>query len=510
MGKKSKLPDPTVVSPPTDKQLGKLQKQLDKCGFDREASNLRSYRERATARTVQGGGTTDPNTAQILGLSAYNTIGVNLTEQTAQNISTLYGCVTLRAQCLATMPLSCFRRVGPDKLDEEVAYDHPVHWMWNHEPDDFLTAYNAREAASGHVDLRGNAYFELHRNFRGQAVKAYLLDPRRMNLKFPMGYDANDTSQLAPNSKIYEYTEPGKAPEKFDRSELLHFAGYSFNGLEGIPPLSLFRETLGLTIMANRYTSEYFKKGGAPLGFLTKPNVITKAQRDSLRDEWNELHRGLENSHQVGVLSGGLDWKNIGFNNNDAQLLGLRQFQRVLVAELYRIPLPLLTVDEAPESIETLQLQFIMFTMLPIMKRWEAEMNRVLFTPKEKFTYFVKHDPEIFLRADAKTSAEVDQIRTRNSLSMINEIRRRDGKRGIEGGDTPIVMASQMATLKAVLDGTANLKTTGNPKSDQPDSPEARKVNRIARAYSKLSESDRKTVMGMMVSMNGHGSLASL
>lgn len=506
-----------MEKPPTPKQLDKLEKQLEKCQFNTEASNLRQLRAKVSrqeadrasgrtynaARTVDGGSPSDPATAVIWGLHAYgNSAGINITEQVAQNVSTLYACIAIRAQCLATMPISCFRRSSKDKLDKEVAHDHPVHWMWNHEPDNFLTSFNSREAASGHVDLRGNSFWELGRNFRGQAVRAYLLDPTRMQIRPPLGYDAADIAQHNPGYPLYEYTEFGKPHETFDRSEILHIANFSYDGLTGIPPLTMFRETLGLTVAANRYTSEYFRKGGRPLGFLTKPNILTKQQRDSLREEWQELHSGVENSHNVGVLSGGLDWKDIGWNNNDAQLLGLRTFQRILVAELFRTPLPLLTVDAAPESIETLQLQFIMFTMLPIMRRWEGEMNRVLFTPKEKFSYFVQHDPEIFLRADAKTMAEVDQIRVRNSLSLINEVRRKHGLNGIEGGDTPIVMASQMATLKAVLDGTANLKTTGNPKSDQPDSPQNKMVNRIAKAYSRLNETDRKKVMGMMVSMN--------
>lgn len=540
---KASLPRPKVEKPslPSPKQLDKLERQLTKCGFHDETQSLQGLRSRVaqagtesskraigksrmdTSRTVEGGSPADASTAVIWGLHAYgNSAGINVTEQVAQNISTLYACIALRAQCLATMPLSCYRRTkavsasNPEwngVYDKDIAYDHPVHWMWTHEPDDFITSFGAREAASGHVDLRGNAYFELGRNFRGQAMKAYLLDPRRMHIEYPLGYNASDTAQFAENYKIYRYDEMGHEPIKLDRREVMHVQNFSYDGLEGVPPLTMFRETLGLTVAANRYTAEYFRKGGSPMGFLTKPNVLSKPQRDSLRDEWNELHSGVENSHQIGILSGGLDWKPIGFNNNDSQLLGLRAFQRILVAELFRTPLYLIGIEEPLTSIEAVQLQFIMFTMLPIMKRWEAEMNRVLFTPKEKFTYFVEHDPEIFLRADAKTMAEVDQIRVRNSLSLINEIRRRDGKKGIEYGDVAIAMASQYASLKDVVEGKAlpgkNQSGSGK-KSDQPDSEENRMVNRIAKAYARLDGNDRKKVMGMMVSMNCVGNLATI
>lgn len=518
------------------KKLTKLEKKADKLGFELIPKPLSAesiqfnpsdQTELMETRTIQGGHPSDAATAEIWGLHAYgNSAGVVVNEQVAQNISTFYACVTLRAQTLATMPVNCYRRGGVDKLDKELADQHPSNWIWNNSTDDFLTSFNARESAQGHVDIRGNSFFEIGRNFRGQALKCWLLDPRRMHIEFPLGYDPSDTSQNNPNFKIYKYDEPGYGEERFGRDEIMHVTNWSSDGLQGLSPLTLFRETLGLTIAANRYTAEYFRKGGRPLGFLTKKGLLNKPQRDSIREEWQELHGGVENAHQIGILSGDMDWKNIGLTNNDAQLLGLRTFQRYLIAEIMRVPPFLLgDVEQTMTSLEFVQLQFIMFTMLPLMKRWEQEMNRVMFTPKEKFIYFLEHDPEVFLRGDQKTMAEVDQIAIRNAWSTVNEVRRRRNKKGVEYGDEPLVMASQMATLENVALGKANLDTTGpggssssgsgtkpaslhprkQHKSDQSDSPSAQYENRIANAYARLPESKRKKVLGMLAAMNGVG-----
>lgn len=353
-----------------------------------------------------------------------------------------------------------------------------------------------------------------------------------MNVELPFGYDASDTSKFAPSTKIYKYMEPSIPQLEMDRSEVLHVNNYSWDGLVGIAPLTLFRETLGLTVAANRYTSEFFKKGGRPLGFLTKPSIITLPQRETLQQEWAELHSGIDNAHNVGILSGGLDWKDIGLNNQDAQLLGLRNFQRYLISEIFRVPLALLNDPDQKStstSIETLMIQFIIFTMLPLMRKWENEMNMKMFTPKEQFTYFLEHDPTIFLRGDQKTMAEVDEILVRNGIKTIDAVRRSRNMNAYPDGlgKDPLVMSSQMATLKAVKDGTANNKVAGSPsparprpktqaarkpgdspsakKSDQPDTPEAQLVNRIAKAYSRLSESNRNKVKGMLAIMNGQG-----
>ena len=58
------------------------------------------------------------------------------------------------------------------------------------------------------------------------------------------------------------------------------------------------------------------------------------------------------------------------------------------------------------------------------------------------------------LRADQSTQAEVNQKGIRNGYKTINEVRRKEGKPPVSGGDLPMV-SKDLAPLEAVQSGTA-------------------------------------------------------
>lgn len=442
--------------------------------------------DRLAARTIQGVHPSDPRLAEIWSMSEPSSSGVFVDEVAAQNVSSVYACVTLRAQALASLDVICQRKTKDD--DYETVDQHPAHWLWNNSPDEIMPSFNAREAANGHILLRGDSYFELIRNGRGQAVEAHLLDPRRMQVDI-------DKEDKVP---IYKYTNVSAPEIKYDRSEILHWVNWSSNGLKGIPPLTLFREQIGFAIAANRYSSGYFRKGGHPLGFLTKNGHIGKDEKKTIWDEWNEIHG---TPHNVGILSGGLGWQNIGMSNQDAQLLGLHQFNKYGVAMLFRVPPFLIGDVEQPlTSIEFLSLQFVMFSLLPDAKRQEGAMNMKLFTRKERFNHRVMYAFDSLLRGDAKTRAEAFQIQARNGALLLNEWRKAEGRRKVEHGDIPLIMASQIAKLEDVISGSANLDTTN--KKSKPSDPDGT-INRITKAYKKMSPEDRQRVKDIVVSLNG-------
>lgn len=453
------------------------------------------------ARTTGPFSLNNPNVGSALGLLGPSTSGVYIDEHTAQNISTVYACITIISQTLASLPIGCFRK---EKNDSRVADDqHPANWLFNKSPDDVMTSFMFRETMQGHILLRGNTYSEIVRNFRGQAIELHLLDPRRVSVDI----EEQGTYQYP----IYHYAQPTGPRIKLDRSQMLHIPNWTTNGLVGLAPLTIFREALGMTAAADRYASEYFKKGGHPLGFLTKATHIGDKERGSLQKEWLELFGGIHNAHQVGVLHGGLDWKNIGLSNTDAQLLELRQFQRYVIAEIFRVPPFLIGDVEQPLSnIEFLLIQFLIFTLLPWMKRHEGEMNMKCFTRMEQFKYYLEYNADAVLRGDMKARQEAFRIMAANGALLIDEWRAYENMPKLPNGlgQVPLIMASQIAKLDDVISGKANLDTTNKsgkktkkPKEQQKEA----NFNRVAKYYSSLDEHDRDRLKGVLLAMNHQG-----
>jgi HK97 family phage portal protein len=459
------------------------------------------------ARTEDAGNLQDVRQRQVWGLNLGGpAAGVFVDEIAAINLTTVYACVSLRAQMLASLPVGCFRKLPND--DREAVDQHPAHWIFNKTPDEMISSFNATEASEGHVLLRGNSFFELIRNNRGQAMEAYLLDPRSMSVLIDQ---EKGTGLHVPR---YEYSEGRGTPIKYDRSEVLHFANLSNNGLVGTAPLTMFRESMGMSVAANRYAAEFFAKGGYPLGFLTRKGAVHKTERETFREEWDYMHGGgPHNSHRVALLTGEMSWQSVGMNNADAQLLGLRQFQKYELASLYRVPPFLIGDVEQPLSdTEFIFLQFAIFTMLPTVKRREGQMNMKVFTKDERHKYYMEHNMDAMLRGTFKERQESFQIMARNGALIIDEWRRKENLPNLPDGlgKVPMIMASQTATIEDVINGNVDLGTAaGSTKSKKNEKQEAT-VNRIAKAYEALDEKDRQLVKDMCLSMNGKGTLADV
>lgn len=402
-------------------------------------------------RTTENYPLSDRRLIDLFGGRMDTDAGININEDAALGVSAYYRGITLISQTLAGLPIKIYRKRS-DKIGRDVVDDHPAYRLLSLSPDDDLPAYLWRESMQGHVLMRGNAYAEIVRNNRGQAVNCYMLHPDEVHPE----WDADGFRQ-------YRVSSVKKGTPIMDRSEILHIPALSWDGLCGISPIRVARNSIGLTIATERYGSQFFRKGGRLLGFLTKSSKINKEQRQHMREEWAELHEGLRNALGVGVLSGGLDWKQISVPPDEAQFLETRKFQVAEIARWLGIPPHMLgDMSKATyNNIEHMLIEFVTFTLLPWVKRWEGELNMKMFTRREQaMGYYAEFNLDGLLRGDIKSRTEALERELRNGVLTINEWRAMLNRNPVDGGDHSLIMASQLATLEAVISGEANLDTT--------------------------------------------------
>ena len=82
----------------------------------------------------------------------------------------------------------------------------------------------------------------------------------------------------------------------------------------------------------------------------------------------------------------------ISINPQEAQFLETRKFQLDEIARIFRIPPHMIgDLEHATFSnIEEQSLEFVQYTLQPWLVRWEQAMQRALFRPEEKQTYFIR------------------------------------------------------------------------------------------------------------------------
>ena len=108
------------------------------------------------------------------------TSGKTVNERTAMQATAVYACVRILAEAIAGLPLHVYR-YRADGGKERVP-QHPLYYLLHDEPNPEMTSFVFRETLMSHLLLWGNAYAQIIRNGRGQAVALYPLLPNKMEV----------------------------------------------------------------------------------------------------------------------------------------------------------------------------------------------------------------------------------------------------------------------------------------------------------------------------------------
>ncbi|MFC3873306.1 phage portal protein [Neisseria musculi] len=384
------------------------------------------------------GGTAPPVTG------AATASGSIVTANAALKISAVWACVRLRAETVSTLPLHLRTNAG------EFATDHPLYGILHDTPNADMCAAEFWQAMTASQDLWGNAYARIHRNSGSGVVALEPLDSESMAVARTEG-----------GAIGYRYAKGGKIKE-YSEADILHFRGFSLDGLVGLSPIRYAAETLGGQLDANKAAQHEFKNGLKAGGFLkTGDRVLTQQQRTDLRAHMAEFSKP-ENAGKFMVLEAGMDLAGSGsirINPADAQLLESRHFGIEEICRAFGTPPQLIGhTDKASSwasSLETTNIGFLTYSISPLLVRFEQTITRKLLKPAERSKYSPKFSVEGLLRADSSARAAFYNQMLQNGVMSRNEVRRLENLPPVEGGDVLTVQVN-MTTLDKVGNSNEN------------------------------------------------------
>ena len=105
--------------------------------------------------------------------------GKAVTASTAIQMSTVYACVRVIAETIASLPLHVYQNQGEGSVK---ALEHPLYPILHDEPNSEMTSFVWRETMLAHLLLWGNAYCQIIRSGRSQILGLYPLLPDRMEV----------------------------------------------------------------------------------------------------------------------------------------------------------------------------------------------------------------------------------------------------------------------------------------------------------------------------------------
>lgn len=351
--------------------------------------------------------------------------GMVVTPETALGIPVLQNCVTLLAESIGQLPLELYHRQGQGQ--REAAINHPLYDVLRYQPNGFQTPYELRECTQLSAGLRGNGFQLIERRDDGNVAALWPLDTSKV-----ITYKGGD---------MLPYYQVGNHPERLPMRMVHHVRWHTVNHYTGLSPIELHAEAVGLAQAVRQYTGKSFANGAAVSGVIERPReappIKDQASIDRILDQWGDKYGGMDNAKKVALLQEGMAFKPISMSHVDADIVNILKLSGTDVARIYKIPLPMVNDLEKSNynTLEQLLIQFVVFALLPWVKRHEQSMMRDFLLPKDRRDHFIEFNLSGLLRGDQKSRYESYAIGRQWGWLSVNDIRRLENMPPVAGGD---------------------------------------------------------------------------
>lgn len=350
--------------------------------------------------------------------------GVTVNPKTALQVSAVFACIRVLSETIASLPLKIYKTIDAGK---EAATDHYLYPILHDSPNSYQTSYEFRETMMAHLNMQGNFYAIKEMNGAGKVSNLLILDPSKMTPKLEKGIIT------------YEYTWPDGKGQVFKQEQIWHVKGLSTDGLVGLSPITIARESIGLAISTEEYGARLFSNDARPGGVIEVPGTLKEDAVARLKKGWQDAHAGGANAHKVAIIDGGMQWKSIGFSNDDSQFLETRNFQVEDIARIFRVPSVLIGHPDKTAtyaSAEQFFLNYVVHTVRPWVAKIEQSANMHLLTEKDRKDHFVEFSLDGLLRGDAKSRYSFYASARQNKWMSANEVRAKENLNSLgEEGD---------------------------------------------------------------------------
>ena len=369
-----------------------------------------------------------------LGINPIVRSGVNVTEQSALAISTVYACVYKIASTISSLGLEIYVRDG---RNVEIANQHPSYNLITSEPNEYQNAYDFWENVMASALMYGCGYAVIERNARGYAERLV-----------PVSYYDVDVKEVD-GERVFVIRDYGAVTQ----DNMLEISN-----MNRMSPIRLHRENMGLAKAAQDFGSEYFGQKGQMTGVLASDQPLRKEQMDVIQNSWNQsaMNAGTK------LLPFGFKYQRITITPDEAQFIETRKFQAEEICRIYSVPPSLVQLETQTtfNNVEQQNLQFARHTISPWAKRIEQEIDRKLIQSFERPDLYSKFSMDDLYRGDLAARTNYYQQMLQSGVVSINEVRRKENMNPVEGGDTHTVQINQIA-LDRLGEYSAKVSTDG-------------------------------------------------
>ena len=390
--------------------------------------------------------------------------GIHISPEASLSCSAILACVRVISESMASLPLGVYERLqgGGKRLADE----HPLHEILAHQPNDWMTSYEWRELMQSWLLLWGNAYSHIKPSGeRGSVGQLIPLHPSRMTIE-----------RLKNGRLRYLYMEPGQAtPTAYRQDEIFHLRGLSSDGVTGYVPTTLSRDAIALARATELHSGAFFGQGARAGTIIETDQPMKPETLQRLREQWNEMHAGPTNAFRTAVMPHGAHVKELTVNNDTNRLIETRRYQVEECARAYRVPAYMVgdLTKSSYSSVEQQAIDFVTFTLVPHLRRFEAACRRDLITDDRR--YFVQFDVADLMVGDFQARASFLREMFNLAVFDVDELRQQLGFNPLPDGQGKkrFIQVNMQLLDNFTVGPAAPITPPGQPEAAAPAAPPA-------------------------------------
>lgn len=346
--------------------------------------------------------------------------GITITPLVAMTCAPVRCAVQSIAETIGQLPVTIYQR--NEDGSKEPAQDHPAYPLLHDAANEWTPSTTLIEEVTRDAMLQRQGGFAFINRVEGKPVELIRLDP----------YQTPVVVRYVNGEPTYEVTEKGDT-RTIDFHDIIHIPS---------PSISLFgllydaRNAIGLSLVMEEYAARLFSRGARPAGILKFKGKLDAASAARMRGSWQSAHGG-KNSGGTAIIEEGGEFQPLTLNSVDSQFLEMRKFAIEEIARHFRVP-PVMLMDYGRatwSNAEAMGNQFLTFTLMPWIKRWEGEFALKIFNPEERKTFFAAFETDALLRADFDKRMDGYQKGIASRIYNPNEVRGIENLPPYEGGD---------------------------------------------------------------------------
>jgi HK97 family phage portal protein len=312
--------------------------------------------------------------------------------------------------------------------------ESPINYLLNTAPNNLMTAFDFWKVIQISIILKGDGFAEIIRNQTSGLEEAYIF------------LDYKDVKVFKTDDKIF-YNYKGRT---ISSENMLHFKGFSFDGIRGVSVIKFAAKQLGITLDAQNYASDVYKDRGIGYGVIESDKAIESTNKKAIEDGF-ATKMASKNKFKVPMLDEGMKYKNISITPEEAQFLETNKHAVLECCRWLNInPHKLKDLSAGTYSnVYQQSIEHVQDSILPWAIRMEQEVTRKSFEPGSN-KYF-KMNINSLLRGDLESKTKYYTSMVYAGLYTRNEIRALEEMNPIDGLDE-ILQPVNMQALSIAME----------------------------------------------------------